>query len=285
MARATAWIGGSTGSGKSTVTRILAARHGLRLFPIDAFWYSHVRRLGEHAQRQGEHAQRQGEHAQRLGEHAQRLGKPDEEPTPDEQWLGMTPAEQAADFEALTRKRWPFVVADLDALPSRPPVIVEGPQVLPDLIPAGDRAFFLVGTPEWQRSVLVQRPLPATADPARALENRIEKDRLFGERVVALARARGFPVIPVDGTRTPEEIAGEIRGLPEPGPGVAAARRWENRIVADNIRSWMASPHRTPDLPQTWPFVCECGRPTCTVTVARSIPEFEATPRVLAHGH
>jgi len=257
MARATVWIGGSTGSGKSTVTRILAARHGMRVFPIDAFWYSHVHRLGEL----------------------------DSEPTPDEQWLGMTPVEQAADFEALTRRRWRLIVADLDTLPTDPPVIVEGPQVLPDLIPAGDRAVFLVGTPEWQRSVLVKRPLPETADPARALENRIEKDRLYGERVVALAGARGFPVISIDGTRTPEDIAEEIPGLPDPGPGVSAARRWENRIVADNIRRWMVSSHRTPDVPQAWPFACECGRPTCTSMVTRSIAEFDSTGRVLAHGH
>jgi hypothetical protein len=39
-----------------------------------------------------------------------RLGESGDEPTPDEQWLGMTPAEQAADFEALTRRRWPLVV-------------------------------------------------------------------------------------------------------------------------------------------------------------------------------
>jgi hypothetical protein len=257
MARAVVWIGGSTGSGKTTVTRILAARHGLRVFPVDAFWYSHVHRLGELA----------------------------DEPAPDAQWLDMTPAEQAADFEASTRRRWPLVVADLDALPPSPPVIVEGPQVLPDLIPPGDRAVFLVGTTEWQRSVLEKRPLPMTADPPRALENRIEKDRLYGQRVVSLARARGFPVISIDGSRTPEEIAEEIPGLPEPGPGVSAARRWENRIVADNIRSWMASMHWTPDSPDAWPFVCECGRPGCLDTVSRSIPEFDATARVLAPGH
>jgi hypothetical protein len=261
MARATVWIGGGTGSGKSTVTRILGARFGMRVFPIDAFWYSHVHRLGEL----------------------------EDEPSPDEQWLGMTPAEQAVDFEALTRRRWPLIVADLDALPPDPPVIVEGPQVLPDLIPPGGRAVFLVGTREWQREVLAERPLPATADPARALENRIEKDRLFGERVVALARLRGFRVITIDGVRAPEEIAAEVAGLleiePVTGPGVAAARRWENRIVAENIRSWMASSHWTPESPEAWPFVCECGRATCMVTVPRSIPEFDAAAQVLAPGH
>lgn len=263
MARATVWIGGSTGSGKSTVTRILAARNGLRVFPIDAFWYSHVHRLGEL----------------------------EAEPTPDEQWLDMTPAEQAADFEALTRRRWSLIIADLEALPANPPVIVEGPQVLPDLVPPGDQAVFLVGTREWQRDVLAKRPLPATADPGRALENRIEKDRLFGERIIDLARDRGFQVIPIDGGRTPEQIAAEIPGLPGPASGpvpnsdVSEARRWENRIVAENIRSWIATSHWVPEVSQEWPFVCECGRATCTVTVPRSIPDFDATTRVLASGH
>jgi hypothetical protein len=261
MARATIWIGGGTGSGKSTVTRILAARHGLRVFPLDAFWYSHADRLGER----------------------------DDEPTPDQQWLGMTPAEQAANFEALTRRRWPLVVADLAALPPDPPVIVEGPQVLPDLVPTGDRAVFLVGTAGWQRSVLVARPLPATADPARALANRIEKDRIHGERVAALARARGFPVITIDGRRTAEEIGEEIAagipGVPAPGPGVPAARRWENEVVADNIRRWMTSSQWAPGLPGTFPFACECGRPACTETVSRSIAEFDTVTQVLAAGH
>ena len=63
MARAAVWIGGSTGSGKTTVARIRAARHGLRVFPSDAFWYRHVARLGE------------------------------AEPGPDEQWLGRSPDE------------------------------------------------------------------------------------------------------------------------------------------------------------------------------------------------
>jgi hypothetical protein len=292
MARATVWIGGSTGSGKSTVTRILAARHGLRVFPVDAFWYSHVRRLHEQtAERSPDEcstAERSPDEcstAERSPDECSTAERSPDERSPDEQWLGMTPAEQAADFEALTRKRWPLVLADLDALPPDPPVIVEGPQVLPDLIPPGDRAVFLIGTPEWQRDVLARRPLPATADPPRALANRIEKDRLYGERVVELARARGFAVILVDGSRKPAEIADEITGLPEYGPGVSAARRWENQIVADNIRSWLATPHRTPELPDAWPFACECGRSTCTVMVPRSLFEFDASARVLADGH
>jgi len=114
MSKVAVWIGGGTGSGKTTVTRMFAGRHGLRVFPLDAFWYSHAARL------------------------------PEPEPEPDEQWLEQTPAEQAAEFEALTRRRWPLVAADLAALPSSPPVVVEGPQVLPDLVPPGDQAVFLL---------------------------------------------------------------------------------------------------------------------------------------------
>ena len=61
--------------------------------------------------------------------------------------------------------------------------------------------MFLVATPRFQRSVLERRPLPPTADARQALANRIEKDRLYGERVVSLAEARGFATVPVDGTR------------------------------------------------------------------------------------
>ena len=76
MSGVTVWVGGGTGSGKTTVTRMLAGRHGLPVFPLDAFWYSHEARL------------------------------PEPERSPDDQWLGQTPAAQAAEFEALARRIW-----------------------------------------------------------------------------------------------------------------------------------------------------------------------------------
>jgi hypothetical protein len=189
------------------VTRVLAGRYGLRVFPLDAFWYSHAARL------------------------------PEREPDPDEQWLGHTPAEQAAEFEAVTRRRWPLVLSDVAALPAYPPVLVEGPQVVPDLVPAGDTAVFLVATARFQRSVLEKRPLPPTDDPRRALDNRIDKDRLFAERVVELAQRRGFPVIAIDGTRPLEAIVAAVedavpgvRAQNRESGDVRAARRWENAV-------------------------------------------------------
>jgi hypothetical protein len=262
MSRVKVWIGGGTGAGKTAVTRMFAGRHGLRVFPVDAFWYSHLARL------------------------------PEPEPSPDEQWLGQTPAAQAAEFEALTRRRWPLVLADLAALPLSPPVVVEGPQVLPDLVPAGDAAVFLVATEDFQRSVLARRPLPPTADPTGALANRIEKDRLYGERVAALAADRGFPVIRVDGTQPVETILGlvedvlrEVVGLPGDQTELRAARRWENAVVAGNIRSWLATLHVLAVPPSTYPFACECGARGCHALVELSLPDYERSPCVVAAGH
>jgi hypothetical protein len=257
----TVWIGGGTGSGKTTVARMFAGRHGLRVFPLDAFWYSHAARL------------------------------PEPEPEPDEQWIGTAPAAQAAEFEALTRRRWPLVLADLAALPASPPTVVEGPQVLPDLIPAGDRAVFLVPAPAFQRSVLQRRPLPLTADPARALANRIEKDRIHGVRVAELAGAGGFPVVTVDGTRPVTAILGEVEkvlpdvvGRPVDRAASQAARRWENAIVADNIVRWLRTSHVPPSPATAYPFVCECGAPGCHAVVDLAPADFTMTPKVAA-GH
>jgi hypothetical protein len=57
---------------------------------IDDFWYAHTARLG-----------------------LSRM-------TPDEQWLGLTASEQAAEWEASARARFPLVVEDLSPLAPGP---------------------------------------------------------------------------------------------------------------------------------------------------------------------
>jgi hypothetical protein len=59
-------------------------------------------------------------------------------------------------------------------------------------------------------------------------------------------------------------------------------RRWENEVVATNIRSWLSSPE-APREQHGYPFACECGRRGCGETVQLTIEEFDATPEVLAH--
>lgn len=244
------WIGGGTGGGKTTTARELAVRHGLRRFSIDSFWYAYD----------------------------ERSARPRK--SPDEQWL-ETPAEvQAAEFEEVSRRMMRFALDDLAALPDVP-TVVEGPQILPDLVPAGDQAVFLDPTPKWQHAVLVPRPMPSS-DPDRALANRLVKDRLYADRVAALARKCGFPVLAMDGER---DLIGEVESLldvPEAAADLRTARRWENEAVAANIRAWLASPE-APQEDHGYPYSCECGRRGCAETVQLTVEEFDATTQVVAH--
>ena len=257
-----AWVGGGTGAGKTTVARALALRHGLRAFHVDAFWYAHDFRLGE------------------------------TELAPDEQWLGLTPEKQARSFEATSRRRLELVLEDFEALPARPPIVVEGPQILPDVLPAGAPAVFLVPSCEFQRSLLAKRPLPPTADPQRALENRIEKDRLYAERVAALAAAHGFTTIVVDGSRPPDVILDEVERVLAPvvcavrePVDLGPVRRWENEAVAANIRSWLSSLHAPAEAPFPYPYACECGRRGCDERVQLTLAEFDGLSTVVSAAH
>jgi hypothetical protein len=251
MASSRIWIGGGTGGGKTTTARELAVRHGLRRFSIDSFWYAYDERWGQPRK------------------------------SPDEQWLETPPEVQAVEFEEVSRRMMRFALDDLVELPDAP-TVVEGPQILPDLVPDGDQGVFLFPTPEWQRAVLVPRPMPSS-DPERALANRLVKDRLYADRVAALARERGFPVLEMDGTR---DLVAEVESLLEVPQGAAdlrAVRRWENEAVAANVRAWLASPEAPGEQDHVYPFGCECGRPGCGETVQLTIGEFDASPEVLAH--
>jgi len=244
------WIGGGTGAGKSSTARSLSVRHGLRRFAIDSFWYAYDARWAQPRK------------------------------SPDEQWLETPPEVQAAEFEETSRRMMRFALDDLAVLPDVP-TVVEGPQVLPDLVPAGDQAVFLDPTPEFQRSVLGPRPMPSS-DPVRALANRLVKDRLYADRVAALARECGFPVVVMDGSRNLVAELEELLEVPDGPEDLRAVRRWENEATAANIRAWLASPE-APRQESRHFYACECGRRGCGETVLMSIQQFDAAPRALAH--
>lgn len=161
------------------------------------------------------------------------------------------------------------------------PTVVEGPQVQPDLIPAGDTAVFLDATPDWQRAVLAPRPMP-TSDPARALANRLVKDRIYADRIAARARALGFPVLVNDGSRPLVDAAEALLDIPRRPIDLRAARRWENEAAAANMRAWLSSPE-APSFEPAFTFSCECGEPGCDATVRLTLAEYEAGAVRSAH--
>jgi hypothetical protein len=252
------FVGGGTGGGKTTLGRALAGIHGLRLMPIDAFWYEHAERS-------------------------------DKTPLPpDVAWLERTPATMAADFERVSRLMLGYVLEDLPTLPEQPAVLVEGPQVVPDLLPDDARAIFLIPSPEFQRANLSVRPMPSS-DPERALANRLVKDRLYAERVAELARERGFTAIDVDGTRPPEEIRAQVEtefGVfleASDAVDLPGVRRWENEKIARNVRAWVASGDRRVSGGAMAPFACECGHLGCCERVELTLDAFDTATQVIAH--
>jgi hypothetical protein len=243
------WLGGGTGAGKSTVSRVLAPRYDLRRFPIDAFWYAY---LGDR-----------------------------ERKSPDEQWLQTPPEVQADEFERDSRAMHEGVLRDLAALPPMP-TIIEGPQVQPDLIPPGDAAVFLIPTPEFQCRVLAPRLMPSS-DPELALQHRLVKDRLYADRIGARARACGFPVVDVDGTRDLVGEVADLLGVEHEPIDLVAARRWENEVVAANLRAWLNSPEAPREPLDAVAFACECGTPGCAARVLLTLDEFFAGAVRSAH--
>jgi adenylate kinase family enzyme len=99
------WIGGGSGSGKSTIARRLAARHGLRLYSTDDMMSDHARRSGP-------------EDAPFLA----RFMAMDM----DERWVRRSPATMLETFHWFRGEGFGMIVEDLLRLPTEPGVIVDG---------------------------------------------------------------------------------------------------------------------------------------------------------------
>lgn len=257
-----------SGVGKTTNGRAVARKFDLRFYALDSYTLDH---------------------------HRNRV-HPDEHPalasfdrlSVEELWVDTNGEEIADRFEAASRERFPFVVDDLLALPSNAPILVEGPQLLPDLVAPLlgriDQALYLVADGALQRKLVVGRGgtrYEDSSDPERALANRLERDRVLTERLRAAALERGFAVREV---HDPAEAAALIEtqfrralgawdALGDRGD-VAARRREENddrllqwRLHAENVREAAAGEVQ---------LACECERPGCTLTVPVTLGEAES---------
>jgi 2-phosphoglycerate kinase len=192
------WIGGAQWAGKSTVARILAARHSLTAYHYDF------------------HDARG--HWDRLAARRARAGGLWAEPSvPD--WAATTPRELAQECLAAFADRLPFVLDDLRALTSPHPLLAEGfglrPEALARVLDDPGRMIVMVPTEEFRQHQL--RTLPragavsaATSDPARAQANRVERDRLLAAHAVLAAAEHGVRVVEVDGSVAAEGVADEV---------------------------------------------------------------------------
>ena len=220
--RHVSWIGGGSGAGKSTVARRLADRFGLRRYDTDEAMAAHARR-----------------------------STPQDSPSlhaflamdMDQRWLRRSPQTMLESFHWYRGEGFGLIVEDLLALPAGPAVIVEGFRLLPALVgpllAVTRQAVWLLPTPAFRAAALRHRGslwtiAGRTSDPPRALENLLERDRMFTERLRAEVGRLGLGSIEVDGAMTEDELADRVAatlglgpGRPLHGPGQVDAVRVE----------------------------------------------------------
>ncbi|MGW5702653.1 hypothetical protein [Amycolatopsis japonica] len=195
------WICGGQWAGKSTVSRLLARRHGITVYHYDF----HDARA----------------HQDRRIAHRVRNGSPVEDPDPETVWVETTPERMAADTIAGFPTRFAWALDDLRALVSGRPILAEGwglrPELVAPLLDSPRRMIVLVPTDEFREHQL--RVLPRAgavtqrvSDPERAQRNRIARDRLVAEDAVRSAERLGIRVLWVDGSKDAEAIADVVAG-------------------------------------------------------------------------
>jgi hypothetical protein len=228
---------------------LLAHRHDLRFYAVDARAHAHA-------------ARSRGQAMRRLNSLA-----------PDERF-GSPPEILVQDFLDYAREQFELVLEDLRAYPDSPPIVAEGPQLLPELV--GAEAACLFATPGFQRELLRRR------QPNRRPQI-VERDALLVRAIREQATELGRTVIDVDGSLGPDALVARLEArfahvlaAPRPLPDLRAMRREENDAVCANLTS-----ARIP----SFPFACECGRGGCTERVELTTAEFSSTEWVVAPAH
>ncbi len=192
------WIGGGSGAGKSIIARRLAVRHGLSLYATDEVMSDHDGRVTP-------------QDAPLLsGFKAMDM---------DERWVNRSPKTMLESFHWFQGEMFGLIVDDLLSLPAEPRVIVEGFRLLPRLVKpllgVPDHAVWLLPTPGFRRAAFDSRGTlweiaRKTSDPARALHNLLERDRMFTKRLGREAKRLELRVIEVDITTTEDDLADRV---------------------------------------------------------------------------
>jgi hypothetical protein len=201
------FIGGGSGSGKSTVARLLAARHGLGLYDAEQF----------------------SSYAPRTSPADSPLLQAFMAMDMDERWLNRSPRVMFETFHGFHGELFHLAVEDLLALPATPPVLAEGfpllPRLVAPLLSRPGQAVWLIPTPEFRRLAFESRgstwEMPRkTSDPERALANLLARDELFTESVLREAMALRLPVIHVDPSLSIDVLVNQVAttlNLPQAG--------------------------------------------------------------------
>lgn len=203
------WLGGTPCTGKTSVAKRLAGKYALRLYHYD---------------------RREGAHLALSRPERHPAMREDNAPTPDQRWVLRPIEEMVRATTAAWAERFAMVVDDLLALPRTPPVLAEGPGLLPEcvapLLTDPRQALWLVPTEAFKRATQPTRggrPAIWTSDPERAYGNLLALDLRLAVDVKRRAGELGLTVLDVDGARSLDETAAAVARhfaprLPTSGP-------------------------------------------------------------------
>ena len=193
------WIGGGSGAGKSTVTRSIAAEHGLQPYVTDDVMADHAKR-----------------------------STPRDCPLlhmfmamdMDQRWVSRSPEAMLETFHWFRGEGFDMIIEDILYMPKEPGVLIDGFRLLPHLVKPlladASHAVWLIPTPEFRQAVFESRGGPKwgfiakTGDPERALRNVLERDAMFTERLYQEAQRLRLNTIKVFVGMTESELAGRV---------------------------------------------------------------------------
>lgn len=195
------WIGGASGGGKSTIARRLAAEHDLTLYATDDVMADHARRSTH-------------QESPFLAEFAAM--------TMDERWVTRSPETMLDTFHWYRGEGFQLILEDLQRLPSTRGVVVEGFRLLPHLVQpllaTGGHAVWLLPTPEFRRAAFDSRGstwqiAARTSNPERALQNLLDRDRMFTDHLTAETRRLSLPAIEAAPGLSEDELTTRVEEL------------------------------------------------------------------------
>jgi hypothetical protein len=196
------WIGGGSAAGKSTIAYRIAAERGLSVYSTDDVMADHARRSSP-------------ENCPLLHEFMAT--------DMDERWVNRPPQLMFETFHWFRGEGFDLISEDLLRLPPEPAVIVEGFRLLPRLVkpllPARNRAVWLLPTPEFREAVVESRGgsvsgfLAKTSHPEEALRNLLERDRLFTEWLRAETARLELHALEVDTSTREDDLLKRVTDL------------------------------------------------------------------------
>lgn len=192
------WVGGGSGAGKTTVTRLLAERFDVCVYSTDPAI---------------------GVHSAGLESTAAPLLKRFRGMSMDQRWVDADAATMYRGFPWFHGEGFDLVLDDLRRMPADRVVIAEGFRLLPRLVRPHlsnlRHGVWLLPTPDFRSTAFARRSgadafWTRTTDPARALANLLERDRLFTDELTDQTQHTGVHAFHVDGTRTIDQTVDEL---------------------------------------------------------------------------